>query len=190
MTTIKKLISILFIVCFFNCKSITQKKDSYDEQSKRECFKLENQQNINSIYNLYDNNVKENYLKFLNSDNEIDMILVVTTYGASINQDFFRIYEKDNKSFMSNKLKTIELKEDKLKELLSFYTFENQQGLYVNCPNFSSKAIKSEFLFKKDKNIVFAFNSNSKIENIDVELAKKEINFLNKFNIIFGNVSN
>ena len=123
----------------------------------------------------------------INSNNEIDMILVVTTYGTTISQDFFRIYSKDNKSYISNKSKKIEIKEDDLKELLSFYTFENQEGLYVNCPSFSSKAIKSEFLFKKNNIIVFAFNSNSKIEDIDVELAKEEINFLNKFNIIFNN---
>ncbi|MFD2907395.1 hypothetical protein ACFSX9_01470 [Flavobacterium ardleyense] len=185
MITIKTITSYFFLTfLFFSCKTI--KTDlSENKITKQDCFKLYNQKQFDSISNFYDDRVEKSYSDFLKSDNNVDIILVQTSYGYDIKQEYFRLFSKNSTAFIStiNYLEK-ELSMADLGEIIKFNN-SNKKNLFINCPEKSSKSVKVEFLYKSNNNLIFTFNSNSKIEDISTDLSKDEMLFLKSYVSLF-----
>lgn len=179
------MISLCVLLFLFNCKPIKNEVKN-SPNTKKECFKLYNQENLDSINDFYNDNVKENYISFTSSTNEIDIFLVVTGYGYSIKQEYYRLYTSNGESYTSSELeKNKIISRNNVDDLINLYSFKEKRNLYINCPETSSKAIRTVLLFKINNKLVFSFDSNQKIEDLDIELSKDEILFLRKFKSIF-----
>ncbi len=186
MITIKKMISILILISLIDCKSIQQRQNITKEQYlQRDCIKVANQSDITTIKKIYNKEVERNYLDFNKSKNEIDIILVITSYGYNITQEVRRLYINDGEKKLLNKGKITEVSKRFVDELMTSYSEITTHNLHINCTEHSSKQLSYELLFKRRGKLVFSFSTNYNVLNIDPNIANKELFFVKKF--ILGN---
>lgn len=175
MHTLKQLSVYVFFVCFFGCKSA--KNDFTDLTANENCIVLYDKDGFNSISNFYNKDLRKQYNEFLESNFDIDAILVYTKYGYSISQEYFRLYMIDGRTFVSSiNFERKELSTSKGgNEFLNQHKLITHKSVFINCPENSSMLVKVEFLLKTKNALTFSFRSNKKIQEINSDISQNEL---------------
>ena len=173
MTTTRK-ISLLFIsIIFLEC---TAQKQSTNYTCIKLSIESENQyhgENQLISNNLYDFNLKSN--------KSLDIIRISSKSGYEHEESFKRIFIEDNKVFITDENKTkVELFVNK-EQLQDVFMKCNGIKSLINCRNKSSQNYLYRFFVKKGNEIVMTFTVNELIKNIESDLIKEELVYINFF---------
>lgn len=182
MIIIKKLINvlpILMILFLSNCSS--QEKVKYGvKKTQNKCNTLFNKDEI-KIETFYNETVKQTYLDFIDSKNEIDIILIKSYYGYNTKQGVKRFFKNQTKILFSTNEKEKKITQKESNPLILSLAKIKMRNIQINCPVVSSSQSIYELIIKKDGILYFSLYSNKDISKISKNLSVEENNFIIEF---------
>ncbi|WP_264550626.1 hypothetical protein [Flavobacterium sp. N2038] len=172
--TIIKRSKILFIaIIFIGCST---QKQSQNDICKKVNIESENEYSGNSQI------ILNNFSDFNSKSNKaLDIIRVSSTTGYEYKENFKRIFIEDDKVFIVEDNKTIHEVKLNPKQLQEAFLECNEIKSLINCSSKKSQNYLYRFFVKKEDKIVMTFTANNQIKNIDSNLIKKELFFINFF---------
>ncbi|EJL65543.1 hypothetical protein [Flavobacterium sp. CF136] len=172
--TIIKRSKILFIaIIFLGCST---QKQSENDTCKKVNVESENE------YNGDNQIILNNFSDFnSNSNKALDIIRVSSTTGYEHKENFKRIFVEDNKVFIIEDNKTTQEVDLDSKQLQEAFLKCNEIKSLINCSSKKSQNYLYRFFVKKENKIVMTFTANNQIKNIDSDLIKGELFFINFF---------
>ncbi|SEP32799.1 hypothetical protein SAMN05444671_0023 [Flavobacterium sp. CF108] len=173
MTIIKRNRILFIVIIFFGCS--TQK------QSKNDICKKVNIESEDE-YNGNNQIILNNFSDFNSKSNKVlDIIRVSSTTGYEHKENFKRIFIEDNKVFIIEDNKTTQEANLNSKQLQESFLKCNEIKSLINCTSKKSQNYLYRFFVKKENKIVMTFTANNQIKNIDSDLIKEELFFINFF---------
>jgi hypothetical protein len=161
------------VIIFFGCS--TQK------QSKNDICKKVNIESEDE-YNGNNQIILNNFSDFNSKSNKVlDIIRVSSTTGYEHKENFKRIFIEDNKVFIIEDNKTTQEANLNSKQLQESFLKCNEIKSLINCTSKKSQNYLYRFFVKKENKIVMTFTANNQIKNIDSDLIKEELFFINFF---------